>query len=282
MSALITLLGFALAATAVAAGFRVWEKRSKQAPGQAPDLSSPSDPSKLLIHEPAASNSTLPAASSPPQLTPAIAPPDSQQLPSAPAPSVSPSPVVTPPIIPDPWLSEDELAFDTVPPGQVLPFSETFVNHVAESSAVTPATTSRSVPLGTPELSQRILSLGKSGQFSQVANLTRYAGHSDSSVRAAVATALGNLAFSRRGIGVEALIPVLARLSQDSKVDVRVAAVQALGYIRSNQVLPWLQRAQRSSNGRVNRAATIALQPLKLGYQPKSTAASVQKKPRNR
>ncbi len=124
--------------------------------------------------------------------------------------------------------------------------------------------------------------LGRSGQLSQVANLTRYAGHADSGVRAAVATALGNLAFSRSGIGVEGLIPILARLSQDSKVDVRVAAVQALGYIRSNQVLPWLQRAQRSSNGRVNRAATIALQQLKLSYQPKSTAASRQKKPGKR
>lgn len=162
-----------------------------------------------------------------------------------------------PPEIPDPWLSDLEPAVTEsviVPPvpGASTPIAE-------PSLAVTDAVA----------LKERIASLGRSGQLHYAASLMRYTNHANSSVRAAVAMALGNLATRRSGTSVETLIPVLGRLSQDTKTEVRVAAVEALGKIRSPKVLPWLQRSQQS-DPQVRKAATSALQRLKLIYQPKA------------
>lgn len=117
------------------------------------------------------------------------------------------------------------------------------------------------------DLTQEILAWGQSKDLKHLAKLMQYATHSDAIVRSHVATSLGRIvsAHPMRG-DVERSIPVLGKLTNDSDVKVRVYAVQSLGTIRSQEVLPYLERALRSPSGSVTKAANRALQNLKLQY----------------
>jgi hypothetical protein len=117
------------------------------------------------------------------------------------------------------------------------------------------------------DLTQEILAWGQSKDLKHLAKLTQYATHSDAIVRSYVATSLGRIvsAHSMRG-DVERAIPVLGKLTNDSDLKVRVYAVQSLGAIRSQEVLPYLEQALRSPSGSVTKAANRALQSLKLQY----------------
>lgn len=117
------------------------------------------------------------------------------------------------------------------------------------------------------DLTQEILAWGQSKDLKHLAKLMQYATHSDAIVRSHVATSLGRIvsAHSMRG-DVERSIPVLGKLTNDSDVKVRVYAVQSLGTIRSQEVLPYLEQALRSPSGSVTKAANRALQNLKLQY----------------
>lgn len=121
--------------------------------------------------------------------------------------------------------------------------------------------------VGASALSQKLDTLGRSGQIQQVAYLIRYANHADREVRATVASALGNLAANRQGSQIETVVNILGKLSQDLKPEVRLQAVQALGKTRSATALSWLQQAQRSPDSTISKAATAALQQLKPIYQ---------------
>lgn len=117
------------------------------------------------------------------------------------------------------------------------------------------------------DLTQEILAWGQSKDLKHLAKLMQYATHSDAIVRSHVATSLGRIvsAHPMRG-DVERSIPVLGKLTNDSDVKVRVYAVQSLGTIRSQEVLPYLEQALRSPSGSVTKAANRALQNLKLQY----------------
>ncbi|MBD1854622.1 MULTISPECIES: HEAT repeat domain-containing protein [Leptolyngbya] len=117
------------------------------------------------------------------------------------------------------------------------------------------------------DLTQEILAWGQSKDLKHLAKLMQYATHSDVIVRSHVATSLGRIvsAHPMRG-DVERSIPVLGKLTNDSDVKVRVYAVQSLGSIRSQEVLPYLEQALRSPSGSVTKAANRALQNLKLQY----------------
>lgn len=117
------------------------------------------------------------------------------------------------------------------------------------------------------DLTQEILAWGQSKDLKHLAKLMQYATHSDAIVRSHVATSLGRIvsAHPMRG-DVERSIPVLGKLTNDSDVKVRLYAVQSLGTIRSQEVLPYLEQALRSPSGSVTKAANRALQNLKLQY----------------
>jgi hypothetical protein len=271
MSALYVLLSFLAAVAAVAAGYRVWEKRSTTPSSGA---IAPTESAKALpVETPTSKAVPTEALLSSPEAAPAIAQAESSsQAPALIASEPKAKMFVSPPI-PDPWLEEppEAEAEPAIPASSVEPVTSASEPVTASPLSPEPANSS-GLAISTVEadLSEKILRLGKSGQINQVAYLTRYANHTDSQVRSAVAKALGNLAINWRGTVVESMIPVLGRLSQDSKPEVRLAAVESLGNIQSNKVLPWLQRAQKYADGAVRKAATTALQRLKLNYYPKS------------
>lgn len=116
-------------------------------------------------------------------------------------------------------------------------------------------------------LTQEILAWGQSQDLKYIPKLVAYTTHPDSIIRANVASALGQIAAHQPTRGeVERLIPILGKLSQDSNIQVKQFAVQALGSIRSQKVLPYLQQALLSPSGSVMKAAHDALQNLKLHY----------------
>ncbi|MGA7933793.1 MAG: HEAT repeat domain-containing protein [Kovacikia sp.] len=268
MSALYAILSFLAAVAALVAGYRIWDKRSAKQPSDAIDSSSEAAvtlPDQTLSSRAVLTETSLP----PPEASLAIAQPEPPQDLPMPAKVPLPEAAVTPPVIPDPWLDEpaDEEASEvaTAVGETEIPFPERIAAASGSGDPLNQLATLNSV-----DLSERILQLARSGQINRAVYLTRYANHADSRVRSAVATALGTLARNWRGTVVEALIPILGKLSQDTKAEVRLAAVEALGKIQSIKVLPWLQRAQSSSNSSVRKVATTALQQLKLNYYSKS------------
>jgi len=117
------------------------------------------------------------------------------------------------------------------------------------------------------DLTQEILAWGQSKELKHVSKLMQYTTHADPIVRGNVAIALGQIARQNSARSeVERSIPVLGKLTQDSDLKVRLYAVQALGEIRSENVLPYLRQALQSPSGSVMKAANGAIQNLKLQY----------------
>lgn len=118
------------------------------------------------------------------------------------------------------------------------------------------------------ELHQQILAWGESRQGRQIPQVIRYGNHSDKEVRQAVAIALGNLVEANpKQPEIQQAIPVLGKLSHDRQPEVSRYAVEALGLIRSETVLPYLRSAAKSPISSVSKAASKALQQLKLHYR---------------
>ncbi len=246
METLLAVVLFFGVLTAAATAYRAAEKRSS-------NRTSVTQPTEPPVSYGIGTPSPSVDATVPP-----ITPTESPQKASEASPTPDVSPAVTAPIMPDPWAVEE------MTPPQESPVS------VANTGTGKPLTFTE--VSDRPDLSATIDRIGQSGQMQQVANLQRYANHPDSKVRASVATALGRLAANKPGNSVEGLVPVLGKLSQDGKPEVRLAAIQALGNIRSPKVLPWLQQAQRTASGEVGQAVNVALQNLKLIYHPKPKA----------
>ncbi|TVQ19971.1 MAG: HEAT repeat domain-containing protein [Leptolyngbya sp. DLM2.Bin15] len=120
----------------------------------------------------------------------------------------------------------------------------------------------------TPDLQQRLVALGQSGQLANVSHVARHANSADPTIRQQVAVSLGQLVASRMvGTDVHRIIPVLDRLSRDAKAPVRCAAVESLGQIRSEQVIPILERSRRDSHPQVVKAASWAIAKFKFFRQ---------------
>ena len=118
-----------------------------------------------------------------------------------------------------------------------------------------------------PELYQNVTAWGESGQTKSIGQLTRYTNHQNGDVRRLVASGLGKIAASNSmRAEIERLIPTLGKLSQDAKPEVRQAAVEALGMIKSVMVLPFLQRALKDPVGNVRKSANASIRKLNLGY----------------
>ncbi|MCU0541790.1 MAG: HEAT repeat domain-containing protein [Oscillatoriaceae cyanobacterium Prado104] len=79
------------------------------------------------------------------------------------------------------------------------------------------------------------------------------------------AVSLGRMAAANalRSDGQRA-IETLGKLTQDANFEVRLAAVEALGTIKSEKVIPLLQKALRDSNSAVAKSASAALNKFKF------------------
>ncbi|MGK7904641.1 MAG: HEAT repeat domain-containing protein [Hormoscilla sp.] len=136
----------------------------------------------------------------------------------------------------------------------------------------------------TEDLSQNVTAWGESGKTKSIGQLTRYTNHQNADVRRLVASGLGKIAASNSmRTEIERLIPTLGKLSQDPKPEVRQAAVEALGMIKSDKVLPFLQRALKDAVGNVRKSANASIAKLNLGYgfKPKEPIKPIEvKKPK--
>jgi HEAT repeat protein len=125
--------------------------------------------------------------------------------------------------------------------------------------------------------------LGNYGQVTAIPTLTEYANHPDNRIRELAASALGSIAAAQ-GIKAEIqrAIPLLGKLSRDSEPLVRQAAVEALGKIKSETVIPLLSLALRDCNSDVVKAASAAINnykfyPMSQPKKPTKTTAKSSK-----
>jgi hypothetical protein len=250
---------------------------------------------------------TISPITQPPTPDPAMTSKVEQQSSMAEVPASPPAPVPNPeplpstqatsmkresPIAPDPWLDETSQSTpvilthepvnhepETAPKGNL--------NHETGLSDRDLSSIASHIPLSTLSLAQTgsndldslqdaIAHWGETGKTTQVTQFSRYINHIDPDIRSAVASAIGAIATRHQGKGLETIIPQLGKLSRDGKPDVSVAAVEALGQIRSKQILPWLQQALKHPNPDVIKAASSAIQTLKFDYGHKP-----QKAPKN-
>ncbi len=275
MSALYGILAALAVLAGTAAGYWVWEKRSRRRENAVispPTIERPVETTPTPIEPGVPSTPTGEDSGQADAIANSAAEYSPAELPRR-----------EPVIIPDPWLEDEPETSEPVsaPPTVESPSmppvdspsvaSEAQIESGIEAAVVPsslPSTDLSPIPNSLATLNETLARWGHSGQLHRASSLMRYANHADSRVRATVAAALGNLAINRSGAHVEAFIPTLGKLTQDSKPEVCLAAVESLGKLRSPRVLPWLQRSQNHPNSSIKKAAATALQNLKLAYQP--------------
>ncbi|MGB8688551.1 MAG: HEAT repeat domain-containing protein [Microcoleus sp.] len=98
----------------------------------------------------------------------------------------------------------------------------------------------------------------------------------DTEVRNSAAFALGRMAAANAlRSDSQRVVETLGKLAQDYAPEVRQTAVEALGMIKSEKVIPLLQKALRDTDGAVAKSASSALNKFK--FYPRTPAA----KPKN-
>ncbi|XWK90360.1 MAG: Holliday junction resolvase-like protein [Phormidium sp.] len=117
------------------------------------------------------------------------------------------------------------------------------------------------------DLSQQIVAWGNTRKIEYVSQLISYANHPSGNVRRLTASAIGKIAASHKlRQEIKQAIPVLGKLTQDEKPQVRVYAVKALSLIASDDVLPFLKKALEDPIGYVSRAANQALKSRNIAF----------------
>lgn len=135
-----------------------------------------------------------------------------------------------------------------------------------------------------PELTEKIIAMGKSSQVGYIPKLTEYINHSDSRIRQLVASALGNIAATQsQKTEVQRTIPLLGKLSRSPEPSVRQSAVEALGKIKTESVIPYLKQALRDSDPNVVKLASMALNkfksyPISPGNKPTKVPSKIHKR----
>jgi glycerol-3-phosphate acyltransferase PlsY len=115
------------------------------------------------------------------------------------------------------------------------------------------------------DLAETIVSWGNSGRVAHIPQVIHYSRHSNPLIRGSVASALGQLASQGSGHSyLDQVIPVLSQLSRDPDPLVRRTAVEAFAKIPSERVIPAIELALRDSDGRVVRAASVAIAKFKF------------------
>jgi HEAT repeats len=122
-----------------------------------------------------------------------------------------------------------------------------------------------------PEIGQTLESPRQTPNYSSVAQLMGCVQSQDTETRKFAASALGKMgaANALRTDGQRA-IETLGKLAQDFDPEVREAAVEALAMIKSEKVIPLLQRALRDTDSGVAKSASAALNKFK--FYPRTPA----------
>lgn len=128
-----------------------------------------------------------------------------------------------------------------------------------------------SIDLEQPQIGQTIESPRQTPNYSSVAQLMGCVQSPDTETRKFAASALGKMgaANALRTDGQRA-IETLGKLAQDFHPEVREAAVEALAMIKSEKVIPLLQRALRDTDSSVAKSASAALNKFK--FYPRTPA----------
>lgn len=133
-------------------------------------------------------------------------------------------------------------------------------------------------------ITEKIIAMGKSSQVAYIPKLTEYVNHSDSRIRELVASALGNIAVTQsQKTEVQRAIHLLGKLSRSPELSVRQSAVEALGKIKSESVIPYLKQAIRDSNPNIVKLASTAINkfkfyPINQGTKPTKMPAKILKR----
>ncbi|MEG5239490.1 HEAT repeat domain-containing protein, partial [Microcoleus sp. A6-D4] len=147
------------------------------------------------------------------------------------------------------------------------------IGQTLESPIQTPnySSVSESIDLEQPEIGQTLESPIQTPNYSSVAQLMGCVQSQDTETRKFAASALGNMgaANALRADGQRA-IETLGKLAQDFHPEVRQAAVEALAMIKSEKVIPLLQRALRDTDSGVAKSASAALNKFK--FYPRTPA----------
>ncbi|MBD2014396.1 HEAT repeat domain-containing protein [Microcoleus sp. FACHB-53] len=115
------------------------------------------------------------------------------------------------------------------------------------------------------DITEKIIAMGKSSQVAYIPKLTEYVNHSDSRIRELVASSLGNIAaIQSQKPEVQRAIHLLGKLSRSPEPSVRQSAVEALGKIKSESVIPYLKQALRDSAPNVVKLASTAISKFKF------------------
>ena len=115
------------------------------------------------------------------------------------------------------------------------------------------------------DITEKIIAMGKSSQVAYIPKLTEYVNHSDSRIRELVASALGNIAATQsQKAEVQRAIHLLGKLSRSPEPSVRQSAIEALGKIKNESVIPYLKQALRDSSPNVVKLASTALNKFKF------------------
>lgn len=125
------------------------------------------------------------------------------------------------------------------------------------------------IPVPQETSHKEIIQWGDSRQLYTVPLLKKNLNSTDNRVRELTALSLGKIAESH-GLRpeIQTTIPWLGKLSQDFHPAVRQQAVKSLGMIKSESVIPFLQRALYDHDAEVVKAAHESLTKFK-GYQQK-------------
>jgi gas vesicle protein len=117
------------------------------------------------------------------------------------------------------------------------------------------------------DITEKILALGNSEKSANILQLKTYLYHSDSQIRSLVAIAMGNIAESGNiQRELQETIFSLEKLAKDPNNTVRYAAIEALGKIKSEKIIPLLQIALKDTDPEVVKCASQTLNRFK-GYQ---------------
>ena len=118
-------------------------------------------------------------------------------------------------------------------------------------------------------LRQKLMAWGQAGQSNNIPLVLNYVRHGDRTIRAVVATAIAQIARSNpQASATQNTLLALDQLSRDTDVQVRQAAVEALGTIRSSQVIPLLERAARDPARKVAKLASNRLRRYRFYPSP--------------
>ncbi|MDY7015392.1 MAG: HEAT repeat domain-containing protein [Cyanobacteriota bacterium] len=102
-------------------------------------------------------------------------------------------------------------------------------------------------------------------------HLKPYLRHPSHRARAALAAALGKIVRGQpMHAGISQAVETLAVLTQDRSAVVRQAAVEAIAHVKSDSVIPLLQRALRDPDRKVVKAASAAISRFKFYPAKKS------------